>query len=147
MNKTVAKSAALAMKGWTCEYCGVEAVKAITGHNPQNGILACAEHEELGNRDVKAYLHELCLVRTKDFSAAFNVHSIVPDSFLMKRDGIWVMPLNVAGSSGPVIVSKPITDPRHLLSLNMGFYLPEYFAHLQALRSTERSTEEDQSTS
>ena len=135
MTKTAVKPAEMAMKDCcTCDYCGeATEVKAITAHNPQNGILVCAQHETLGIRDVKAALHQLGLVRTKDFCAAFTERSAcaATDSFLMKNDGVWVIPVNVAGSS--VIVSKPITDPRQLLSLNMGFYMPEYFEYLKAV--------------
>jgi hypothetical protein len=134
MAKTAVKPAEMATKDWTCEYCGdANEVKAITSHSPLEGILACAQHEKLGNRDVKAALHQLGLVRTKDFCAAFTERSACAamDSFLMKKDGVWIIPVNVDGSS--VIVNKPITDPRQLLSLNMGFYLPEYFEYLQTV--------------
>lgn len=115
----------------TCDYCQELISDLLPATDHLFGIKVCHEHVAMGKRDNNAWLHSQNAVRVKDFASAYPA-IITPTlnmgGFIVKKDGAWLLPLDKP---------TPIVDATLFLSLNIGFYIADYFASLQPKAETK----------
>ena len=67
MSITYALPKTLVLRMQVCEYCGKSLVRHVTTYDRLHGIMACAEHVALAERDVRAWMCQEKIVRQRDF--------------------------------------------------------------------------------
>jgi len=115
----------------TCDYCTQGMTDFVNANHYQFGIKVCHSHLTEGRRDTNAWLHSQSAVRVKDFASAFPAiiePTLNMSGFILKKDGVWLLPLDKP---------TPITDAVMRLSLDIGFYIADYFASLQPKAETK----------
>lgn len=115
----------------TCDYCQELISDLLPATDHLFGIKVCHEHVAMGKRDNNAWLHSQNAVRVKDFASAYPAimtPTLNMGGFIVKKDGAWLLPLDKP---------TPIVDATLFLSLNIGFYIADYFASLQPKAETK----------
>jgi len=124
--KTFVRPGPLVCRRWTCDYCGMPTSHEVHASTYQFGILACFNHADWAKRDVQAWWHGQGVVLVSDFCVAFPALAAVPNlamnSYIVKNQGLWQLPIVHECSIQPL----PVTDADMLAVLSAGFYLAQH---------------------